>query len=67
MTAIVRCADEIRKDLRRRSEKIEFRGRQDFKDADAIRSVLECMEYDNHPLDSLSPEEWAALKNKLTA
>jgi hypothetical protein len=42
-----------------------FRARPDWQDADSIRSTIEIMEHNNHPLDRLTPEEWRALKEKL--
>jgi hypothetical protein len=50
----------------RRKEKAKFEERQDYKDADNIRQLLELMDYTNHPLDRLAPAEWAELRKRLT-
>lgn len=42
-----------------------FRARPEYQDADLIRSTIEMMEYDNHPLDCMTPEEWRALRIKI--
>jgi hypothetical protein len=44
-----------------------FHDRQDHKDASAIQYLLSEMSPDNHPLDLLSPEEWAHLRKRLGA
>jgi hypothetical protein len=63
---------EIAKEVAKRQEREEksrrreeFHARPDWDDADAIRAVIEMMEYDNHPLDNLTPEEWRALRIKI--
>jgi hypothetical protein len=42
-----------------------FGARPEWKDAESIRSVIEVMEYDNHPLDRLTADEWRALRFKI--
>ncbi len=42
-----------------------FEARPEYKEAHLIRSTIEMMEHDNHPLDRLTPEEWRALRVKL--
>lgn len=51
----------------RRSIQAKFEERQDYQDAKAVNSILEWMEPDNHPLDRLTPAEWAELRRRLTA
>lgn len=51
---------------RERMEKQAFEARQEYKDADAIRAVLEWMTPSDNPLDRLTPEEWAELRAKLS-
>jgi len=65
---------EIAKEKERRDAKQKvlddrrkFEARQDYQDAQAIRDILEWMEPDNHPLDRLTPAEWAELRRRLTA
>lgn len=43
----------------------EFESRQDYQDAKAIAAALEHMEPHRHPLDCLTPAEWAAFRQKL--
>jgi hypothetical protein len=43
----------------------EFRARLDYLDAVCIRSAIECMEPDAHPLDALTPKEWAELRQRI--
>jgi hypothetical protein len=43
----------------------EFKARQDYQDAMAIGSILEWMTPINHPLDRLTPAEWAELRRRL--
>jgi hypothetical protein len=43
----------------------EFRARQDYRNAEYIRSTIECMDHTKHPLDRLTPAEWAELRRKL--
>jgi hypothetical protein len=63
---------EIEAEQAKRAEKAErrklidaFRARPEWEDADMIRSTIEMMEHDNHPLDKLTPEEWRALRIKI--
>ncbi len=44
-----------------------FHARPDYKDASAIEHLLSEMNPDNHPLDRLTPAEWAALRRRLGA
>ncbi len=48
-----------------RKERAAFEARQDYKDAEDIRQLLELMNFDNHPLDRLTPAEWAELRKRL--
>jgi len=43
-----------------------FAERQDYQDAAAISSVLDDMDVDKHPLDRLTPSEWAELRRRLS-
>lgn len=45
----------------------KFKARLDYQDAKAIASILEWIEPNDHPLDRLTPAEWAKLRRKLTA
>jgi hypothetical protein len=63
---------EIEEEQTRRTEQAEtrkridaFNARPDRQDADSIRSTIEMMEYDDHPLDCMTPEEWRALRIKI--
>jgi hypothetical protein len=63
---------EITEEVARRVERdtlaqriSEFRARADWQDADDIRSAIECMEYNNHPLDRLTPEEWRTFRDRI--
>ena len=42
-----------------------FAARQDVKDAQAVRSMIELMEPGDKLIDRLSPDEWAALRKRL--
>jgi hypothetical protein len=53
--------------VNRRVLRAKFEDRQDYQDAKAVNSVLEWIEYDKHPLDRLTPAEWADLARRLTA
>jgi hypothetical protein len=52
---------------RRIKARAKFEARQDYKDAEDIRQLLEFMDHTNHPLDRLTPAEWAELRRRLTA
>jgi hypothetical protein len=63
---------EIKAEQKKRADEAEersriaaFRARPDYADADDIRSSIETMEHDNHPLDKLTPDEWRALRIKI--
>ena len=43
-----------------------FIDRREFKAADRIRSILDWMKPDDHPLDRLTADEWEALVERLT-
>jgi hypothetical protein len=61
-------AEEVARRLERAnlSERIgAFRARPEWQDADDIRSTIEVMDHNNHPLDRLTPEEWRALRFKI--
>jgi hypothetical protein len=65
--------EEIADEKAKRAEKVQsriirakFEERQDYKDAKAVNSILEWMEPNNHPLDRLTPAEWAELRKRLT-
>jgi hypothetical protein len=55
-----------REGVERQQEQDTFRGRADYRHAIAIWHLLESMNPDNHPLDRLTVDEWAAFHNKLT-
>lgn len=73
--------EEIGEELKRRKERQlrderlrewqrlekEFVARQDYRDAVAVAFVMEGMTHEKHPLDRLTPAEWAALRQKLGA
>jgi hypothetical protein len=42
-----------------------FHARPDYQDASTIAYTLSRMNPDNHPLDRLTPEEWAQLRRRL--
>lgn len=63
---------EIADEMKRREDRSQeaarlkaFHDRQDYKDATTIRNLLEWMTPDDHRLDSLTPEEWAELRERL--
>jgi hypothetical protein len=63
---------EIAEEVARRLEREErllriaqFRARPEWQHADDIRSTIETMEYDDHPLDRLTPEDWRMLRDKI--
>jgi hypothetical protein len=65
---------EIKAEIARRQKQDEerkaraiFEARQDYKDAEDIRQLLELMDFNDHPLDCLTPAEWAELRRRLTA
>jgi hypothetical protein len=59
--------EQARRDdlLRLQSSMAAFRARPEWDDADSIRSTIERMEHNDHPLDKLTPEEWRALRIKI--
>jgi len=66
--------DEITAEKKKRAEMLserilraKFEERQDYKDAKAVNSIMEWMGPNNHPLDRLTPAEWAELRRRLTA
>jgi hypothetical protein len=66
-----RQQEEIKRNLERREadrKEIEFMARQDYKDVCEIASILdiECFTPKSHPLDRLTPAEWAELRRRLT-
>lgn len=68
----IATAKEIRDEEARRkaakdriSQWKSFRSRPEYKDAEVIRVTLEVMDPDRHPLDRLTPKEWAALRLKI--
>jgi hypothetical protein len=63
-------AEEVAKRLERDAQQqklAQFEARQDYTDAKAIVSTIEWMTPGNHPLDRLTPEEWAELRRRLQA
>jgi hypothetical protein len=67
-------AEEIACEITRRAEKkaesdmlAAFQARQDFKDAVAIRAMIEWISPSDHCLDKLTPAEWAELRRRLEA
>lgn len=43
----------------------QFMARPEYQDAQMIASTLELMEYNNNPLDRLTPEEWRKLRQTI--
>lgn len=65
-------AAEIETEQARRAQAAErsgrmeaFRARPEWSLADDIRSSIEIMEYDKHPLDRMTLAEWQALRDKI--
>ena len=60
--------ERTRRDEHNRHER-EFESRQDYRDAAEIASIIsaERMDYSDHPLDRLTPAEWAELRRRITA
>jgi hypothetical protein len=61
------AAEQAKREARdaERREIDAFRARPEWQDADSIRSAIEMMDHENHPLDKLTPEEWQALRIKI--
>ncbi len=64
--------EEIDAELKRRDEeqiisdkRRAFREREEYEIAHKVRSLIECMEYDDHPLDNLTVDEWRDLYERL--
>ena len=64
--------EEIAAELAKRAEletsaklRADFEARADYQAAIEIRNTLEFMTRENHPLDKLSPAEWASLRQRL--
>ena len=59
--------EKIRRDTHNQLER-EFQADRTFGDAAEIASIInpEQMDYSDHPLDRLSPAEWAELRRRLT-
>jgi hypothetical protein len=65
----VEITEEKAKRAKREQDRVlraKFEERQDYKDAKAIHDILEWMEPNSHPLDRLTPAEWAELRRRLT-
>jgi hypothetical protein len=61
-------AEKDEQDSNRNIQKIHnFTARPDYKDATAIRGIIEFMEPGDGILDRLTPAEWAELRRRLTA
>ena len=66
----IEIADEVARRIERDTErkmKADFEARQDYQDARTIANILEWITPADHPLDRLTPAEWAELRRRLTA
>jgi hypothetical protein len=63
---------EVKIEQKRRAEsaveqarRTAFRARPEWQDANMIRSTIEIMDHENHPLDCMTPDEWRTLRIKI--